>query len=112
MTIPCAYLNKEDNLKLLWFKDPNFDKHLHTFNGTIVHSIRDERPKSPDYSNRVKYITNITSMTKKDDWIQCNLIITDLQKTDSGNYSFRIIGSKHQYRYMSKAMSLKVTGEQ
>lgn len=112
VTIPCAYLKKENNLKLLWFKDQIYDEHSKKFNGTIVYSNSAERRQSPDYSNRVKYITNLSSMTNTDDWIQCNLIITDLQKKDSGNYSFRFIGSGEKNRYMSTALSLKVTGEQ
>ncbi|XP_077063904.1 B-cell receptor CD22-like isoform X2 [Siphateles boraxobius] len=107
VTIPCAYFKKEKDLKLLWFKDPNFAKDSQMFDGTIVYSNTDERPQSPDYSNRVKYITNVTSTTKENVWIQCNLLITDLQKTDSGNYSFRFIGSKD--KYISKAMNLTVT---
>lgn len=111
VTISCEYLKNEDNLALLWFKDPNFDELSKTFNGTIVYSNRNERPQSPGYSKRVEYITDLTSTSKKNDWIQCNLRITDLQKTDSGNYSFRFIGLG-DYKYISKNMSLKVTGEQ
>lgn len=111
MTIPCVYLYKEDNLKLLWFKDPQFDDKTKLFNGTIVYSNTDERPPSQNYSNRVEYITNITSKTAKNKWIQCDLRITDLQKKDSGNYSFRFIGSEN-IKFMSTAMNLTVTGEQ
>lgn len=112
VTIPCAYFYKEDNLKLLWFKDPTFDDKTKLFNGTIVYSNADERPKSPEYrDNRVKYITNKTSNMEKNKWIQCDLRITDLKTTDSGNYSFRFLGSKNN-KYMSTAMNLTVTGEQ
>ncbi|CAM4555670.1 unnamed protein product [Leuciscus chuanchicus] len=109
VTISCSYLKKENNLALLWFKDPDYyDQHSQTFNGTIVFSHRTERQQSPGYSNRVKYITNETSTSKINDWILCNLSITDLQKTDSGNYGFRFIGSGSN-KYMSKYMSLEVT---
>lgn len=113
VTIPCVYLHKEDNLKLLWFKDSKFDENTKLFNGTIVYSNTKERPPSPEYSNRVEYITDITSKstTEKDKWIQCNLRIADLQITDSGNYSFRFIGSEDN-KYMSTAMNLTVKGEQ
>lgn len=98
-------------MALLWFKDPHFDQLSQTFNGTIVYSNRKERPQSPGYFNRVEYITDVTSTSKVNSWIQCKLRITDLQKTDSGNYSFRFIGSKEN-KYMSKEMRLNVTGEQ
>ncbi|XP_051720106.1 B-cell receptor CD22 isoform X2 [Ctenopharyngodon idella] len=111
VTIPCVYLHKEDNLKLLWFKDSKFDDNTKLFNGTIVYSNTKERPPSPEYSNRVEYITDITSTSMTENkWIQCNLRITDLQTTDSGNYSFRLIGSKKENKYMSTAMNLIVKG--
>jgi len=109
VTIPCEYFNKEDNLALLWFKDAHFDKDLQTFNGTIVYSNREERPQSLDYVNRVEYDANVISAQSENTWTKCNLRINDLQKTDSGSYSFRFIGSK---KYMSQAMNLEVTGEQ
>ncbi|XP_048017631.1 B-cell receptor CD22 isoform X2 [Megalobrama amblycephala] len=109
VTIPCVYFYKEDKLKLLWFKDPQFDEKTKLFNGTIVYSNTDERPTSPEYrGNRVEYITNKTSKTEKNKWIQCDLRITDLQTTDSGNYSFRFLGSGDN-KYMSKATNLTVT---
>ncbi|XP_067221715.1 B-cell receptor CD22 isoform X2 [Chanodichthys erythropterus] len=107
VTIPCSYMYK-DQLKLLWFKDPKFDDKKKKFIGTIVYSNTDERPPSQDYSNRVEYITDITSKTATNKWIQCDLRITDLQTTDSGNYSFRFLGSGDN-KYMSKAMNLTVT---
>ncbi|XP_067306339.1 B-cell receptor CD22-like isoform X2 [Pseudorasbora parva] len=109
ITIPCGYLKQKEqsNLKLLWFKDPYFDTKSEMFNGTIVYSNTKERPQSPDYSNRVEYMTNLTSTMQIKEWIQCDLRITNLQKTDSGNYSFRFIGSEKN-KYMSKAMTLTV----
>lgn len=110
VTIPCSYKKpKDETYTILWFKDSIFleDK---TFNGTIVYSNTEERPQSPGYSSRVEYITDTTSPEDQTDWIKCDLRITDLQMTDSGEYSFRFIGK--DTRYMSKALSLKVKGEQ
>ncbi len=107
MTIPCSYKKtKDETYTILWFKDSIYleDK---TFTGTIVYSNTKERPQSPGYSSRVEYITDTTS---PENWIQCDLRITDLQMTDSGKYSFRFIGKVT--RYMSNALSLKVKGEQ
>ncbi|XP_016128356.1 B-cell receptor CD22 isoform X1 [Sinocyclocheilus grahami] len=106
VTIPCTYKNPKDNTNtLLWFKDQIYLKDM-MFNGTIVYSNTKERPQSPGYSSRVEYITDKMLQDNQKDWIKCNLRITDLQKTDSGNYSFRFIGSDK--RFMSKALSLKV----
>ncbi|KAK7172120.1 hypothetical protein R3I93_004425 [Phoxinus phoxinus] len=108
VTIPCAYFKKEDNLTLLWFKDSHYDTKSQMFNGTIVYSNRKERPQSPDYFNTSEYITNLTPTAKENVWIQCDLRITDLRKTDSGSYRFRFIGSEKN-KYISKAMTLIVT---
>ncbi len=110
VTISCDYKTlKDKTYKLLWFKDPVYLND--TFNGTIVYSNTEERPQSPGYSSRVEYITDATSHENQEEyWIKCDLRITDLKKTDSGNYSFRFIGSEK--RFMSKALSLKVKGEQ
>lgn len=120
VTIPCVYEIPEDkklDLELLWFKDPQYDKKSKKFYGTIVYSNTNERPQSPGYSNgihqRVEYITDLQSERKneqpKNSGIRCDLRITDLQKTDSGNYSFRYTGP---YKFISKEMNLTVTGEQ
>uniref|UniRef100_A0A8C1Y7S4 B-cell receptor CD22 n=1 Tax=Cyprinus carpio TaxID=7962 RepID=A0A8C1Y7S4_CYPCA len=105
VTIPCAYKKlKDEKYTLLWFKDPEYDNVSKMFNGTIVYSNTVERPQSPAYSSRVEYITDATSPMQQTqqnyNWIKCDLRINDLQKTDSGKYSFRTIGSD---KYMSKA---------
>ncbi|NP_001091715.1 uncharacterized protein isoform X1 [Danio rerio] len=113
VTIPCFYDIPEDKtLDLLWFKDSQYDHDSRMFIGTIVYSNTGKRPQSPGYSGRVEYITNIKSKTQHGQQtineMQCDLRITDLQKTDSGNYSFRYIGPD-PHIFMSKAMNLTVT---
>ncbi len=110
VTIPCSYEKpKNETYTILWFKDSSYLEDM-MFTGTIVYSNTKERPQSPGYSSRVEYITDATSQENEKDWIKCDLRITDLQMTDSGEYSFRFIGN--DTRYMSKALSLKVKGEQ
>ncbi|KAL1261115.1 hypothetical protein QQF64_008942 [Cirrhinus molitorella] len=109
VTIPCTYQRQKDETihTLLWFKDPEFDHALQVFKGTIVYSNTKERPQLPDYSSRVEYITDATSFTSQEElWIKCDLKITDLQKTDSGKYNFRFIGSNN--KFMSKPITLTV----
>ncbi|KAA0701804.1 Titin [Triplophysa tibetana] len=104
VTISCTYEHGNDkNIKLLWFKDPVYDKTLYT--GTILYSNTADRSQSPGYSSRVEYITEKATGYQK----KCDLKINDLQKTDSGNYNFRIIRSDVGTKYMSKAMKLTVT---
>nr|XP_055053185.1 B-cell receptor CD22-like [Misgurnus anguillicaudatus] len=108
VTISCTYDQTQDkNLKLLWFKNPVYDNDLKMFIGSIVYSNTDDRPQSAGYSSRVEYITDKTE-NSTNSWIKCDLRINDLQKTDSGNYSLRVIGSD-KYKYISTPMSLTVT---
>ncbi|XP_026137801.1 B-cell receptor CD22-like isoform X1 [Carassius auratus] len=109
VTIPCSYKKTKDGkYTLLWFKDPEYNKISQIFDGTILYSNTEERPQSPGYSSRVKYITDETSQENQNIWIKCDLRITDLQTKDSGNYKFRFIISSYM-KYMSAAMNLKVT---
>uniref|UniRef100_A0A8C1XEH8 Ig-like domain-containing protein n=1 Tax=Cyprinus carpio TaxID=7962 RepID=A0A8C1XEH8_CYPCA len=110
VTIPCFYKKtEEETYTLLWFKDPKFNEASKLFNGTIVYSNTKERPQSLDYSGRVEYITDATPQENQKYWIKCDLRITDLQKTDSGNYTFRFIGSDK--RFMSKILIYFFVGE-
>nr|XP_055053172.1 B-cell receptor CD22-like isoform X2 [Misgurnus anguillicaudatus] len=108
VTIPCTYDQRKDkNMKLLWFKNPVYDQKASIFIGTIVYSNTGDRNQSAGYSSRVEYITDKTE-NPTNSWIKCDLRINDLQKTDSGNYSFRLIGSDKK-KYMSTHMNLTVT---
>ncbi|XP_065136631.1 B-cell receptor CD22-like [Paramisgurnus dabryanus] len=108
VTISCTYdPGYEENLKLLWFKNPVYDEKEKCFNGTIVYSNTGDRPQSAGYSSRVEYITDKTEKPTNS-WLKCDLRINDLQKTDSGYYGFRIIGSD-KHKYMSTPMNLTVT---
>ncbi|XP_073674433.1 B-cell receptor CD22 [Garra rufa] len=117
VTIPCTYeKQKGKTYTLLWFQNPNYDDESKMFKGTIVYSNTDDRPQSPGYSSRVEYITDATSFTQQQNQkvsIKCDLRITDLQKTDSGNYSFRIVSPavpvEKSIKHISKAVNLTVT---
>ncbi|XP_056612039.1 B-cell receptor CD22 [Triplophysa dalaica] len=107
VTIPCTYKHgNAKNIKLLWYKDPEYDKELKLFTGTILYSNTVDHPQSPGYSSRVEYITGKAEKDK--DRSKCDLKINDLQKTDSGIYTFRFIYSDNS-KYMIKALNLTVT---
>ncbi|XP_073674432.1 B-cell receptor CD22-like [Garra rufa] len=117
VTIPCTYeKRKGKTYTLLWFQNPNYDDESKMFKGTIVYSNTEDRPQSPGYSSRVEYITDATSLTQQHnekDMIKCDLRITDLQKTDSGNYALRMVSpavrAQYSFKYMSKVVNLTVT---
>ncbi|KAL6471388.1 hypothetical protein MHYP_G00200380 [Metynnis hypsauchen] len=96
ITINCTYKAQED-LQLLWFKDPQWNETEKRFNGIIVYSNTEDRPQSPEYSSRVEYGSHSAS---------CTLRIKDLQISDSGNYKFRYIHAKE--KYMSEAFHLTI----
>lgn len=67
------------------------------YNGTIIYSTNSsEREVSPNFIDRVKYVGSPSP-----EWLQrsykspklCSILICNLNKTDSGNYSFRFVGS-------------------
>uniref|UniRef100_A0A3B1J8M6 B-cell receptor CD22 n=1 Tax=Astyanax mexicanus TaxID=7994 RepID=A0A3B1J8M6_ASTMX len=103
VTIDCIHTNTRTDKQLFWFKDAVYNKEKKIFEGTIVYSNRKDRPQTSGrhYAHRVQYQSNANYPKAS-----CTLRINDLEKADSGNYSFRTIGS--YYRYMSKHVSLTV----
>ncbi|KAG9264950.1 B-cell receptor CD22-like [Astyanax mexicanus] len=102
VTIDCIHTNTRTYMQLFWFKDAVYNNEKKEFEGTIVYSNTEDRPHTSGrrYAHRVQYQSNANYAKAS-----CTLRINDLEKADSGNYSFRTIGS---YRYMSKHVSLTV----
>ncbi|XP_023186962.1 B-cell receptor CD22-like isoform X1 [Xiphophorus maculatus] len=72
-----------------WMKDAIWIEK--DFVGTNIFSSNEtEHPVSPEFKNRVKYLSSPTS-GKRDSSEVCNILICDLKKTDSGQYKFRYI---------------------
>ncbi|KAF4086288.1 hypothetical protein AMELA_G00104200 [Ameiurus melas] len=99
VTINCKYKYKV-GLQLLWIKDPKWSEKDRRFDGIIVYSTTEERPQVAEYSNRVEFFND-----QSNDWTNCTLKIHDLKKNDSGNYTFRYIGSE---KYISNKFLLTV----
>ncbi|KAF4086289.1 hypothetical protein AMELA_G00104240, partial [Ameiurus melas] len=99
VTINCKY-KYQDGLKLLWIKDAKWIEKEKKFDGIIVYSSTDERPQVAEYSNRVEFFND-----QSNHWTNCTLKIHDLKKNDSGNYTFRYIGSE---KYISNKFLLTV----
>ncbi|XP_017346089.1 B-cell receptor CD22 isoform X4 [Ictalurus punctatus] len=99
VTIKCKYKYQKE-LKLLWIKDPKWIEKEKRYDGIIVYSNTDERPQVAEYSNRVEFFNDQSSQ-----WTNCTIKIQDLKKNDSGNYTFRYIGSD---KYISNTFLLTV----
>lgn len=107
VTIDCDY-TIQDNMQLLWIKDPAWNHENREFDGKIVYSNTNTRPQDSEYSGRAEYVyENKTHTNIKR--AKCTLKINHLKKNDSGNYTFRYIMKSD--KFMSKKMSLTVTGE-
>lgn len=102
VTINCKY-KYQDGLQLLWIKDPKWIEKEKRYDGIIVYSSTDERPQVAEYSNRVGFFNDQSGQ-----WKNCTIKILDLKKNDSGNYTFRYIGSD---KYISNTFLLTVMGE-
>uniref|UniRef100_A0A3P8RZA3 B-cell receptor CD22 n=1 Tax=Amphiprion percula TaxID=161767 RepID=A0A3P8RZA3_AMPPE len=98
-----------DGAHWFWMKDPKWTNSESRFSGTIIYSTNQTiRPLSLDFKNRVTFTCtpNITETSFEKS--QCNILICDLNKMDSGNYSFRFVGKDH--KWMAKPeRRLKVT---
>ncbi|XP_053503681.1 hemicentin-2-like [Ictalurus furcatus] len=101
VTINCKF-KYQDGLQLLWIKDPKWIEKEKRFDGIIVYNSTDEQPQVTEYSNRVEFFND---RKQSSHWTNCTLKIHDLKKNDSGNYTFRYIGSE---KYISNTFLLTV----
>ncbi|MEQ2250856.1 hypothetical protein ILYODFUR_005131 [Ilyodon furcidens] len=73
-----------------WMKDANWTEAT-GFVGTIIFSSNEfKHSVSPQFKNRVQYISSPSSGTKISEQM-CGILICDLRKTDSGLYQFRFV---------------------
>ncbi|XP_026172633.1 B-cell receptor CD22 [Mastacembelus armatus] len=95
-----------DEAYWFWMKDAEWFQS--DFNATVIYSTDHvKRPVSPDFADRVKYIgTSFIGRYFKDSL--CSILICNLKKTDSGQYSFRFAG-KNKVWVTKKNVTLTVT---
>ncbi|KAF1388278.1 hypothetical protein PFLUV_G00088530 [Perca fluviatilis] len=79
-----------------WIKNPTW--HDQVLSGTVIYSTNEAtRPVSSDFADRVKY-TGSPSLNRNNPSGSppdlCSILICNLNKTDSGNYSFRFVEKK------------------
>ncbi|XP_044214764.1 B-cell receptor CD22 isoform X1 [Thunnus albacares] len=95
--IRCNIKNKVsdvDGAKWFWMKNATWSNN--DYRGTIIYSNdTSQHPVSPDFENRVRYIGSPPSEWKSPYSSKplCSILICDLKKIDSGNYSLRYVGS-------------------
>uniref|UniRef100_A0A8D2J5X2 Ig-like domain-containing protein n=1 Tax=Varanus komodoensis TaxID=61221 RepID=A0A8D2J5X2_VARKO len=92
--IKSSYVRTLQEFSLLWYLNPEFDKSLKDYSGTLLHKINTtSRYQSttviPWFSGRVKYAGSFSSR-------DCSLKVSQLQKNDSGSYGARLYGSPTQ----------------
>ncbi|XP_064160375.1 B-cell receptor CD22-like isoform X1 [Anguilla rostrata] len=84
----------------VWLKDAVWNKEAKDFEGTIVHSLKPDKPAASEFKNRV-------SVGSTGDLYR--LTISNLSPQDSGNYSVRYYDEDEpSYKLSSSTMSLDV----
>ncbi|XP_035862371.1 B-cell receptor CD22 isoform X2 [Sander lucioperca] len=96
--IKCNVTNNVEPKDAYWFWIKNPHWSVNDFTGTIIYSTNETvRPVSSDFADRVKY-TGSPSLSwnnrPRSPPVLCSILICNLNKTDSGNYAFRFVGTK------------------
>uniref|UniRef100_A0A8C9YCJ4 B-cell receptor CD22 n=1 Tax=Sander lucioperca TaxID=283035 RepID=A0A8C9YCJ4_SANLU len=110
--IKCNVTNNVEPKDAYWFWIKNPHWSVNDFTGTIIYSTNETvRPVSSDFADRVKY-TGSPSLSwnnrPRSPPVLCSILICNLNKTDSGNYAFRFVGTKV---WKTEDANLKVIGK-
>ena len=109
------YSFPEDVLYWFWMKDAHYNRNISDFNATIIYSTDSHsHPVSPDFAGRVTYKGSPSENWKSSypsspSPQSCSISICNLDKTDNGNYSFRVVASNG--KWATNEVNLTVTGE-
>ncbi|XP_068997381.1 B-cell receptor CD22 isoform X1 [Embiotoca jacksoni] len=110
----CKVTNDVESNDAYWFwmKDAKYNGRTKTFDATIVYSSDQvQRPVSQGFENRVNYTGSLSSTwTNVSPQESCSIMLCGLNKTDSGNFSFRYIHrSKTDIKWVTEpGINLKV----
>ncbi|XP_064176073.1 uncharacterized protein LOC135246651, partial [Anguilla rostrata] len=90
---------------IVWLKDAVWNKEAKDFEGTIVHSLKPDKPAASEFENRVSVgSTESTEYSRN-----YELTISNLRLEDSGNYLVRYYDEDDpSYKLSSSTMSLDV----
>ncbi|XP_053289583.1 B-cell receptor CD22 [Pleuronectes platessa] len=94
-----------------WMKDAKWVNS--DFTSTVIYSTNNStRPVSPYFANKVKYIGSSSLSWKNANYAEpkplCSVLICDLRRNDSGNYSLRFIGTG-KWIWVTEVVTLNVT---
>lgn len=79
---------------------------------TIFSSSESKHPVNAHFAKRVKYVGSPSRSWKNPPSSLCSILIRDLNKTDTGNYSFRYVGTSSSDIWTTQPfMNLTVTGK-
>ncbi|XP_044064256.1 B-cell receptor CD22 [Siniperca chuatsi] len=93
-----------DGAYWFWMKNANWSRGLSDFTATIIYSTDNlKKSASPDYADRVKYTCSLPLSSWKTasgspPQPQCSVLICNLTKTDSGNYSVRFVSESTKWK--------------
>lgn len=115
--IECSVHNNPSNIHSsywFWMKDAKWEDG--TFDATIIYSSDlSKRPISKDFEGRVRYTGSPTSSWENPSIpsTRCNIMICNLSRADSGNYTFRFRHySEKAIKWITEPLNLTVTGKQ
>ncbi|XP_041648396.1 hemicentin-1 [Cheilinus undulatus] len=96
-----------------WLKNPKYSDEKRDYNGIVVYSSGQQSPPvDPFYEHRVSYKGSPTKSWEyaSKQTTLCSILICNLNKSDSGNYSVRYDGGTGSRKWLTKAdVALKVT---
>uniref|UniRef100_A0A668A1S0 B-cell receptor CD22 n=1 Tax=Myripristis murdjan TaxID=586833 RepID=A0A668A1S0_9TELE len=82
----------EGNAVWYWIKNAEYHETNKNFTGTVIYSTTPKYPVSQEFEGRVEYLGSQSFGRQSQN--KCGIRINNLQKTDSGNYSFRYEGAQ------------------
>ncbi|CAI5662093.1 unnamed protein product [Oreochromis niloticus] len=109
--IKCQVLKSVTDAQASWF----WMKDAVWINGsfsatTIFSSSESKHPVNAHFAKRVKYVGSLSTSWKNAPSQWCSILIDDLNKTDTGNYSFRYVGTSQNDIWTTQPfMNLTVT---
>lgn len=103
---------KNNNGYWFWMKNANWSEEKKDFTATIIYSTNTVvRPVSPDFANSVTCTgSSYPSWNAFAVGSWCSILICNLNKTDSGNYSFRYVGNSAN-TWATEKVNLTVAGK-
>ncbi|XP_070767895.1 B-cell receptor CD22 [Enoplosus armatus] len=101
-----------DGAYWFWMKNASWLESEKDFDSTVIYRTHTSAPSvSPDFAHRVTYTGSLswTDYFSSSAKPECGILICDLKKTDSGNYSVRYVRQSDKWK--TPDVNLTVTGQ-